>query len=49
MFHTMLKYVYNIVEIKDVQGKDAQQYRDKLKPFFELSFLDEQKKAEKVK
>ena len=49
MYHTLLKYVYNIVEIKDVEGKDAQPYRDKLRPFFELSFLDEQRKAEKVK
>ena len=49
MLHTLLKYVYNIVEIKDIQGQSAQEYRQKLTPFFNLSFLDEQRKAEKVK
>ena len=34
MYHTLLKYVYNIVEIKDVSGRDAQKYQDKLRPFF---------------
>ena len=34
MYHTLLKYVFNIVEIKDIQGKDAQPYKDKLRPFF---------------
>lgn len=48
MYHTLLRYAYRVAEIKDVEGKNAQQYRDKLKPFFQLSFLDEQKKAEKV-
>ena len=49
MFHTLLKYVHNIVEIQDIAGKSADEYKNKLKPLFELSFLDEQRKAEKVK
>lgn len=49
MFHSLLKYVYNIVEIKDVAGESASKYCEKLKPLYTLSFLDEQRKAVKVR
>ena len=48
IFHTLLKYVYGIVELKEAEGKSADDYIKKLTPLYNLSFLDEKKKSIKV-
>lgn len=47
-FHTLLRYIYKINKIKEAEGKDATEYVKKLKPFYELSFLNEEKKLKKT-
>lgn len=48
MYHTLLKYVYKISEISDALALSPDAYLKKLKPMFNLSFLDEKRKGEKV-
>lgn len=48
MYHTLLKYVYRVVDIKDAESVPIDAYIKKLKPLFQLSFLDEKRKGEKV-
>jgi hypothetical protein len=47
-YHTMLKYVFNLDEIDEAVEKNPNIYLRKLRPFFELSFLDEQRKVKKL-
>ncbi len=49
MFHALLRYVFKAVQIKDAQHKPVQKYKEKLQPLFNLSFLDQKKKGEKVR
>jgi hypothetical protein len=48
MFHTLLRYVYHVNDIKDALNLPIDTYIKKLKPLYELSFLDEKRKGERV-
>ncbi len=46
MYHACLKFVFHdkIKIIDDAAGLDTNEYLKKMKPFYQLSFLDENKK-----
>lgn len=48
MYHALLKYVYRISEINEALALSTDAYLKKFKPMFNLSFLDEKRKGEKV-
>jgi len=48
MWHTLLCYIYKVSNIEDCFNKDAKQYLEKLGPFYELSYLDENRKGMKL-
>ena len=43
-FHSLLIYVYQIEDFNEAIKKPPKKYRDELKPYYDLSFLDENKK-----
>ena len=48
MWHTLLRYVYGIRDLKEGAGLSAEKYISRLKPMYNLSFLDEKRKCQKV-
>jgi hypothetical protein len=48
MYHTLLRHVYGISEIDEALNLSTDAYIKKFKPYFNLSFLDEKRKGEKV-
>ena len=48
MWHTLLRYVYGTKDLHEYQGMSANAYIEKLKPMYDLSFLDEDRKCQKV-
>jgi hypothetical protein len=48
MYHALLSYVYEIEEIKDAANLPTKKYYQKLNPLYNLSFLDEKRKCDKV-
>lgn len=47
-FHTLLHYVYQIDKLEEALELDPQSYISTLGPFYELSYLDQEKKLDKV-
>lgn len=33
-YHCMVRYVFKVDELKDIEGKDAAEYLKKIKPFY---------------
>lgn len=48
-FHTLLCYVFHKSDLEELLKEDPKVYREKLRKFYEQSFLDENRKLEKVK
>lgn len=48
MWHTLLRYVYKVKSIEEAKNQEAKKYIQKLKHFFDMSFLDQQKKGMKL-
>ena len=48
-FHTLLRYVFKKYNLEELLKEDPKIYREKLRKFYEQSFLDENRKLEKVK
>ena len=48
MYHTLLRYVYKIDAVEEALSKDPEIYLKKLRPFYELSFLNEERKVKKM-
>lgn len=48
MFHCLLKYVYKIKDLNDIETLDVNKYIKTLEPLYNQSFLNEDKKSKKV-